>query len=96
MQMTHSKCFGDYTVEKDTIFNTDTFEAGDLVVQISYYKLIDLSVEGGFRSYEPLDGMGRSRSPSQDTMQGHHICHLVTGRRLLFSDIPEAAKRHEL
>ena len=40
-----------YTLEKDTIFNTDSFEKGDLVVKVSYYKLESAGLEGGFRSY---------------------------------------------
>ena len=28
-----------YTLEKDTMFATDRFEKGDLVVKISYFKL---------------------------------------------------------
>ena len=40
-----------YTLEKDTIFNTDTFEKEDLVVKVSYYKLEAAGLEGGLRSY---------------------------------------------
>ena len=69
-----------YTVEKDTIFNTDTFEAGDLVVRISYYKLIDPSVEGGFRSYELLDGKTRERLI--------HVSSLIRLQGLIFSQGP--------
>mmetsp|Transcript_4442 Transcript_4442/g.11661 ORF Transcript_4442/g.11661 Transcript_4442/m.11661 type:complete len:287 (+) Transcript_4442:209-1069(+) len=50
-----------YTLEEDTIFNGDTFEAGDLVVKTSYYKLKSASLEGGLRSYSLMDGKQEER-----------------------------------
>ena len=67
-------------MEKDTIFNTDSFEAGDLVVRISYYKLINTEVEGGFRSYELLDGKPRERLI--------HVSSLIRLQGLIFSQGP--------
>ena len=66
-----------YTLEKETVFNTDSFEEGDLVVRISYYKLVRSDVEGGFRSYELLEGKQLERMI--------HVSSLIRLRGLLFS-----------
>eukprot|EP00966_Prymnesium_polylepis_P217336 5030093-Prymnesium_polylepis.1 len=67
------------TLQKDTVFNTDSFEAGDLVVKISYYKLID-KIEGGFRSYELLEGKQLERMI--------HVNSLIRLQGLKFSPGP--------
>jgi hypothetical protein len=69
-----------YTLEKETFFNTDNFEAGDLVVRISYYSLINPEVEGGFRSYELLDRKQRERLI--------HVSSLIRLQGLIFSEGP--------
>ena len=69
-----------FTVEKETIFNTDTFEAGDLVVRISYYSLINPDVEGGFRSYKLLEGKQLER--------WIHVSSLIRLQGLMFSQGP--------
>jgi hypothetical protein len=70
-----------FTVEKDdTFFNTDQFGAGDLVVRISYYKLIDPEVQGGFRTYELLEGKQQER--------WIHVSSLIRLQGLTFSQGP--------
>eukprot|EP00966_Prymnesium_polylepis_P140089 3236290-Prymnesium_polylepis.1 len=54
--------------------------AGDLVVRISYYKLIRPDVEGGFRSYELLEGKQRERKI--------HVNSLIRLHGLKFSPGP--------
>jgi hypothetical protein len=69
-----------FTSEKDTCFNTDTFEAGDLVVRVSYYKLDRPDVEGGFRSYELKEGKQLERMI--------HVSSLIRLQNLHFSQGP--------
>ena len=69
-----------YTLEKDTIFNTDTFEAGDLVVKVSYYKLESPDLQGGFRSYSLLEGKKHERLL--------HVSALIRMVGLLFAPGP--------
>ena len=64
----------------DTFFNTDQFGAGDLVVRISYYKLIDPEVQGGFRTYELLEGKQQER--------WIHVSSLIRLQGLTFSQGP--------
>jgi hypothetical protein len=68
------------TLAKDTIFNTDSFTTGDLVVRISYYKLINPNLAGGFRSYELLDGKQQERMI--------HVSSLIRLQGLCFSPGP--------
>ena len=44
-----------YTLQEDTLFATDAFTAGDLVVKIKYFKLENAAIEGGLRSYSLLE-----------------------------------------
>eukprot|EP00966_Prymnesium_polylepis_P257580 5950579-Prymnesium_polylepis.1 len=69
-----------FTLEKDKVFNTDSFEAGDLVVRVSYYKLIHPNVEGGFRTYKLLDGKQLERMI--------HVSSLIRLQGLKFSQGP--------
>lgn len=50
-----------YTLEKVLVVNTDSFDAGDLLVHISYFQSVRLDVEGVFRSYNLLEGKQRER-----------------------------------
>ena len=50
-----------YTLEKDTVFNMDTFEKGNLVVKVSYYRLEEAGLEGGLRSYSQVEGKKQER-----------------------------------
>ena len=68
-----------YTLERDTIFNTDTFEKGDLVVKINYYKF-ERHADGGFRVYSILDKKGQERMV--------HVSSLIRISGLLFSNGP--------
>ena len=69
-----------YTLERDTIFNTDTFDAGDLVVKVSYYKLEKAGLEGGLRSYSLLGAKKQERLI--------HVSSMVRLSGLLFAPGP--------
>lgn len=69
-----------FTVEKDFLFATDKFVEGDLVVKISYYKLENKDVEGGFRAYSLLSGTQHERMI--------HVSSLVRLQGLKFSPGP--------
>ena len=69
-----------YTLENDTIFATDQFEKGDLVVKISYYKLEKAEIDGGFRVYSAMEGKSQERMI--------HVSSLIKLGGLLFSPGP--------
>jgi hypothetical protein len=50
-----------YTLEQDTVFNTDSFEKDDLVVKASYYRLEATGLEGGLRSYSLMGSKPQER-----------------------------------
>jgi len=68
-----------YTLEEDTVCNTDRFEKGYLVVRISYYKLINPNLAGGFRSYKLVEGKQQERI---------HVSSLIRLQGLRFSPGP--------
>ena len=49
-----------YTLDADTVFATDTFEQGDLVVKANYFKF-ERYADGGFRVYSIMDQKGLER-----------------------------------
>ena len=68
-----------YTLQKDTIFNTDTFEKDDLVVKITYHRF-ERHADGGFRVYSIMDQKGQERMI--------HVSSLIRISGLLFSNGP--------
>jgi hypothetical protein len=69
-----------YTLEQDTVFNTDHFEKGDLVVKASYYKLERANLEGGFRAYVLVEGKQHERLL--------HVSSLIRLKGLVFDKGP--------
>lgn len=77
-----------YTLENDPTFATDAFEKGDCVINISYFKLEEQDLEGGFDSYSLVEGKTNERMI--------HVSSLIRLKGLKFSQGPGGPQVREM